>query len=99
MTGINGDIIDKIIKVNRLNLDSLEKRISKIKEAIIKVDNCYSGNSISFISKTLIKQLANLEKIYEVNQSYIDVLQTVKISYTKQDEKAVEFLSAINKKF
>ena len=98
-TGINNEVLDKIIKINNLNLESLEENLKKLKESIIDLDNCYSGNSINFISKEAVKQISNLDKIREVIKNYSIVLENVKISYTKQDENISDIIKNTNSHF
>ena len=94
--GINNENLDKLIKINNLNLESLEENLKKLKKSIIDLDNCYSGNSISFISKEAVRQISNLDKIFDVNKSYIEVLCDVKTFYNLKSQDVVNIMNTIN---
>ena len=87
MIGVNLDNLDKVIKINNLNYDSLDGNFKQLISSMNDLSNCYSGTSINFVFSEPIRQVDNVKKIKSIVKNYSDVLTDVKISYEKQDEQ------------
>ena len=93
MIGINVENLDKLVKINNLNYDSLEDNISNLLSTLDELSECYVGKDINFIFSPLVEQDNNIKKIPAVVKSYSDVLSMVKISYQRQDANFQELLN------
>lgn len=87
MLGINIDNIDKLIKLNNLNCDELQKSIKNMIIAINEFDECYSGRDIEHIFDSVVSQKSNLSEIIRIVSNYSTILTDVKTSYEMQDQK------------
>ena len=93
---INNEILDKLININIEEINLLQENISKIKDSIILLNECYNGNDLKFISSGALEQFNNLNKIIDVNKSYIEVLKDVKTFYNAQDQEMKYAVDSLN---
>ena len=86
MIGIDVDNLDKLIKLNNLNLEDIQNDIKEILISIGSFDECYSGRDLQNIFESISNQRKNLIKITNTVKSYSTVFSDVMIGYKTQDE-------------
>jgi len=93
---INNEILDKLVNINIEEITLLQENISRIKDSIILLNECYNGSDLKFISSGALEQFNNLNKIIDVNKSYIEVLKDVKTFYNAQDQEMKYAVDSLN---
>lgn len=96
MIGIDTEILDKIIKINSINLDVIKTDTSELLKSIESLKECYSGLDLNFAFAKLLEQQKNLNKIINIINNYSVVLSSVKTSYIKQDINIVDIMNRTN---
>ena len=98
MIGINVDNLDSIIKKGNSYLSSVNDKSNKLVNCINDSSNYHGGSSVDYLFDEPVKEIANIQKISRLLESYIDVLSTVKNSYKDQDQNIKIQLNHINSK-
>ena len=96
MIGIDDAILDKLIKINYVHLDSLKNNIKKINESIEEMDDSYNGKDVEFAFIEPVNQKVNLKKIVTVVDNYSNVLTSVKNSYYVEDSNLSTIINRTN---
>lgn len=96
MIGIDDAILDKLIKINYVHLDSLKNNIKKINESIEEMDDSYNGKDVEFAFIEPVNQKANLKKIATIVDNYSNVLTSVKNSYYVEDSNLSTIVNRTN---
>lgn len=96
MIGIDDAILDKLIKINYVHLDSLKNNIKKINESIEEMDDSYNGKDVEFAFIEPVNQKVNLKKIVTVVDNYSNVLTSVKNSYYVEDSNLSTIVNRTN---
>ena len=99
MIGINEEVLDKIIKVNKIYMETIKTSSFKIINSINNLEDSYDGvtlNGIVGIPKT---QINNIKKIVNVINSYSEVLNDVKTGYKNQSASIKNYMINANSKF
>lgn len=99
MIGIDGDILDKIIKINNVNSETLVDNNNRVLDTISSLKECYSGYDLNFVFSEVIEQQKELKKIINIINNYSVVLSNVKISYTNQDSNISNIVNHNNSQF
>ena len=85
MIGINIENLNKLIKINSINSESLNKNLVKLADCLNDLNNCYDGMSIRQLFGETSRQDDNFKRIITVIDNYSEVLSSIKTSYEKQD--------------
>ena len=96
MIGVNIDNIDALIKKNNLYFNSLDSNLKTLQSIINDLDNCYSGNNLSYLFSEPINSIKDIQTIPTIIKSYSDVLTQVKLSYQAQDENIKAQINHLN---
>lgn len=96
MIGVKFEIIDKLIKINNINSDTLQKYIQTIMNINSVITQSCNGNSMSFVYQEINNQESNLEKICKIVENYSEVLKDVQIAYKTQDENIKDIVNHTN---
>lgn len=96
MIGVSLDNLEKIIKKNNANLQSLDSNLKKIKSVIDDLNSCYSGRELEYLFIEPAKQKTNIGKISDIVKNYSDVLYGVECSYKSQDLNLTRQINHIN---
>ena len=99
MIGIDNDILDKIIKINNINLEDLNSKRNELLKNINNLKDSYSGVDLDFAFNEAFSQKSNINKILDVINNYSEVLSSVKFAYNRQDANIANTMNHINSKF
>lgn len=99
MIGIDNDILDKIIKINNVNLETLRDNNNRVLDLFSSLKDCYSGYDLNFVFLKAIEQQESLKKIINVMNNYSVVLSNVKVSYNNQDTNITNIVNHNNSQF
>ena len=99
MIGVKFEIIDKLIKINNINSDILQKNIQTIMDCNSVITQSCNGDSIYFVHQEINNQESNLKKICKIVDNYSEVLKDVQIAYKTQDENIKDIVNHTNSQF
>ena len=96
MIGINVDVLDKLIKVNNLNSEAIDKDIENLRKIVDNLSKCYIGKGVDVLFTRITSQDENLVKIAAIVKNYSDILINVKVGYEKQDANFQSLFNRMN---
>lgn len=92
---INFDELDFLLDSGKYDLNMFNSNSIKLMDSIKELNDCYSGNSLSFLFSNPINELKNIGYITEILENYFDVLYKIKHKNEKQEEKLIEQIEHI----
>lgn len=97
MIGVYNDELDKLIKLNILNEETLLNNIKQLLMTINELPICCVGKDLQFVYNELLSQRKEINKICKLVNNYTTILSEVRLSYKMQDENIKNILNRQNR--